>query len=66
MRLKVALRIAARLCLEDALRESNGNVAEAARIAGVNRTNFYEQARRYGVKLEQRQNHGNDAWRSLD
>lgn len=56
---------AARDYLRDALNQSGGNVACAARIAGTNRTNFYWLMGRYGLSGERRHNPGNAAWRAL-
>ena len=38
-----------RTYLEEVLQRSRGNVREAARLAGRNRTDFYELMRRYGI-----------------
>lgn len=39
-----------RIYLEEVLQRSRGNVREAARLAGRNRTDFYELMRRYGIE----------------
>jgi DNA-binding NtrC family response regulator len=46
-----ALHAAARLYLNELLIACDGNVAEAARIAGRNRTEMYRVLRRYGLTV---------------
>lgn len=51
MTLSDAIHRAARRCMQDALKQTNGNVQAAARILGVNRSDFYKRAVRYGVSI---------------
>jgi hypothetical protein len=60
MTLSESLRRHARDYLIAALAQSGGNVAEAARIAGVPRQNFYRLGARCGVNLK----HVNEARQS--
>jgi len=46
-----AIRAAARAYLYGVLRETNGNVAAAAKRAGVDRTRMYRLFPKYGLKL---------------
>jgi DNA-binding NtrC family response regulator len=39
--------------LEKTLAQAGGRVAEAARRAGINRQNFYEKMKRYGISRKQ-------------
>jgi DNA-binding NtrC family response regulator len=54
---------AARVVLRDALRVCRGNVAAAARLVRMNRTQFYNTLERYG--LHRPRVRGNAAWHAL-
>jgi DNA-binding NtrC family response regulator len=43
--------------LEDALRQSNGNIAQAARASGKPRRAFFELMKKYGIKTERFDQH---------
>jgi transcriptional regulator of acetoin/glycerol metabolism len=52
--LKEALRDAGRAYLYRVLSEAGGNMAKAAKIAGVHRVTFYRTCEKYGLKVENR------------
>jgi transcriptional regulator with GAF, ATPase, and Fis domain len=56
-----------RAYLRAVLKEAGGNVSEAARIAGLNRTALHGALVREGIKAPRRQwaARGNSAWQSL-
>lgn len=56
--------------LTSVIRSCNGNMAEAARVAGKNRTDFYKLCDRAGISRTKRapgrkEYGGNEAWKQL-
>lgn len=50
---------AVRKYLERTLKRTKGNIAQAARLAGRNRTDLYKLIRRYGVQFKRTSRYGN-------
>lgn len=60
-----ALEEARRAYFTALMEQTHGNVAEVARIAGVNRSHCYELLERVGLHESRKQNAGNGVWQSL-
>lgn len=62
------MRAAAKEYLDSVVKRANGNISLAAKIAGVNRTDFYKKLDRYECEYERKpraRNLGNQAWQEL-
>jgi DNA-binding NtrC family response regulator len=57
-----AINEASRHYLRDVIEQAGGNISQAARAAGLNRTYLYELLRRYGIQVQAQPQRHRGSW----